>query len=88
MEKTPVAPFTGAWIEMIGQSFPFYRRTVAPFTGAWIEMVENERLIVGYESLPLRERGLKSVSVFHDCLPFIVAPFTGAWIEITKNSTR
>ena len=34
----PVAPFTGAWIEMDNLcSYPLYP-LVAPFTGAWIEI--------------------------------------------------
>ena len=33
-----VAPFTGAWIEMICQSLRIGVREVAPFTGAWIEI--------------------------------------------------
>ena len=34
------------------------------------------------ESLPLRERGLKSSRKPWACLLTRVAPFTGAWIEI------
>ena len=38
-----VAPFTGAWIEMlICPAFCLFHRQVAPFTGAWIEI---ERLL-------------------------------------------
>ena len=33
-----VAPFTGAWIEIIGYWLPVLKITVAPFTGAWIEI--------------------------------------------------
>ena len=34
-----VAPFTGAWIEMMGSSAAMKVVTwVAPFTGAWIEI--------------------------------------------------
>ena len=33
-----VAPFTGAWIEISGQSAPHPVSEVAPFTGAWIEI--------------------------------------------------
>ena len=58
-----VAPFAGAWIEIIlllpGQDI----LNVAPFAGAWIEI-----LLISYtqlnrvESLPSRERGLKCVN--------------------------
>ena len=33
-----VAPFTGAWIEMIASFKNCVRMPVAPFTGAWIEI--------------------------------------------------
>ena len=33
-----VAPFTGAWIEIMAISFISLLCIVAPFTGAWIEM--------------------------------------------------
>ncbi len=33
-----VAPFAGAWIEIICQPTPQYRAFVAPFAGAWIEI--------------------------------------------------
>ena len=35
----PVAPFTGAWIEIMLPYWIAHRRSqVAPFTGAWIEI--------------------------------------------------
>ena len=33
-----VAPFTGAWIEILVVDETRRDRTVAPFTGAWIEI--------------------------------------------------
>ena len=33
-----VAPFTGAWIEILLKKLFYCLRTVAPFTGAWIEI--------------------------------------------------
>ena len=33
-----VAPFTGAWIEMMPTETFYILSDVAPFTGAWIEM--------------------------------------------------
>ena len=37
-----------------------YRMPVAPFAGAWIEIVIDQRVCEVHESLPSRERGLKS----------------------------
>ena len=34
----PVAPFTGAWIEMYIVNYAISVGKVAPFTGAWIEI--------------------------------------------------
>ena len=38
MGDEPVAPFTGAWIEILHDSIDFHVCRVAPFTGAWIEI--------------------------------------------------
>ena len=55
-----VAPFTGAWIEIIGVPCLYLRRLVAPFTGAWIEIGSGK---TGHRwqrpSHPSRVRGLK-----------------------------
>ena len=56
-----VAPFTGAWIEMIfGNSPTVIMMLVAPFTGAWIEIrpcvLKASRRIGSH---PSRVRGLK-----------------------------
>ena len=40
-----VAPFTGAWIEMLVISNEWQRLSVAPFTGAWIEIRKLSRYI-------------------------------------------
>ena len=34
----PVAPFTGAWIEILTNTVKEEQTIVAPFTGAWIEI--------------------------------------------------
>ena len=48
----PVAPFTGAWIEIT----PFWvirtPQPVAPFTGAWIEMVDQTAPLAGNRVAP------------------------------------
>ena len=38
-----VAPFTGAWIEIVVGNLDAHRLQVAPFTGAWIEIVLGEQ---------------------------------------------
>ena len=83
-----VAPFTGAWIEISSRSRPWWIREVAPFTGAWIEIEEyDEDNRTFYESLPSRERGLKSLPAPAGSRLMHVAPFTGAWIEICRSAT-
>ena len=54
-----VAPFAGAWIEILRhcQSHSVY--PVAPFAGAWIEIGSRKGLHFSVWSLPSRERGLK-----------------------------
>ena len=37
-----VAPFTGAWIEMLHNSAWRNTCVVAPFTGAWIEILQSQ----------------------------------------------
>ena len=38
-----VAPFTGAWIEIIITNIANAIGNVAPFTGAWIEIIRSFR---------------------------------------------
>ena len=38
-EKALVAPFAGAWIEIIFLDTTINRAIVAPFAGAWIEII-------------------------------------------------
>ena len=40
-ERTRVAPFTGAWIEIAILCFKREHIAVAPFTGAWIEIASD-----------------------------------------------
>ena len=56
-----VAPFTGAWIEILIQKLISLRTIVAPFTGAWIEMFR--RLVIHFERMShlSQVRGLKWV---------------------------
>ena len=38
-----VAPFVGAWIEIVGYTKTEINRMVAPFVGAWIEITPHHR---------------------------------------------
>ena len=55
-----VAPFAGAWIEIILSTGLLNSSRVAPFAGAWIEIDFFFTSWSDTQSLPLRERGLKS----------------------------
>ena len=57
-----VAPFAGAWIEIVYRSVYETVKRVAPFAGAWIEIMEFGTLLTGKASIPSRERGLKCFS--------------------------
>ena len=82
---TIVAPFAGAWIEIV--EFPDVSTTppVAPFAGAWIEITADSDRGSADMSLPSRERGLKSALPERLFLHSCVAPFAGAWIEIRET---
>ena len=55
-----VAPFAGAWIEMVSPLANPLRSRVAPFAGAWIEInFVPGTYFFEAKSLPSRERGLK-----------------------------
>ncbi len=55
-----VAPLAGAWIEIESAQRTRNRYSVAPLAGAWIEMIDIAPGKKAIESLPSRERGLKS----------------------------
>ena len=55
-----VAPFAGAWIEIIVTDIQNAKTEVAPFAGAWIEMpVDQVKKEMTLASLRSPERGLK-----------------------------
>ena len=55
-----VAPFAGAWIEILNSLVKFGSLPVAPFAGAWIEISDIFLILSALVvSLPSRERGLK-----------------------------
>ena len=39
-----VAPYTGAWIEILRECFIMVATLVAPYTGAWIEILPAQIL--------------------------------------------
>ena len=41
-ENNSVAPFAGAWIEIMGTMPGMSPRQVAPFAGAWIEIAKQD----------------------------------------------
>ena len=57
-----VAPLAGAWIEILTGTSAWDKPTVAPLAGAWIEISSYGEAGMNVAwSLPLRERGLKSL---------------------------
>ena len=59
-----VAPYTGAWIEILFYLLSPLPRPVAPYTGAWIEIqIRHRKMVTLWPSHPTRVRGLKSSSL-------------------------
>ena len=56
-----VAPLVGAWIEILRGTLSDVRFLVAPLVGAWIEIFSSPTSRNANWSLPLWERGLKSI---------------------------
>ena len=54
-----VAPYAGAWIEIVKDVERMAPKLVAPYAGAWIEIFIPFLLHPCQQSLPTRERGLK-----------------------------
>ena len=77
-----VAPLVGAWIEIDKLDKDINGKHVAPLVGAWIEITLPICMTVMIPSLPLWERGLKSLSPGRPDNRNAVAPLVGAWIEI------
>ena len=87
-DRQRVAPFAGAWIEMVTAGvMRCCVSPVAPFTGAWIEI--RHMLDAGPPAavapftgawIEIDELAQREWTVVH------VAPFTGAWIEMTLGA--
>ena len=55
-----VAPYTGAWIEIVRILRTLFEKVVAPYTGAWIEIFNVTNITYDLiTSHPTRVRGLK-----------------------------
>ncbi len=85
--RRPVAPHAGACIEIYIAKKMDIGKAVAPHAGAWIEIITRGGDSSGAESLPMRERGLKSGGISLPCHGAPVAPHAGAWIEIVLDET-
>ena len=72
----------GAWIEICSWEWVLEYVVVAPLVGAWIEILPLADMLKYLESLPLWERGLKSVGNKVRHHGDGVAPLVGAWIEM------
>ena len=57
--KELVAPYAGAWIEIMNMMEFYIGALVAPYAGAWIEICVGSGVVTVCWSLPTRERGLK-----------------------------
>ena len=83
-----VAPYAGAWIEIIRLS----PRRVLPRSLPTRERGLKSKSVAcffrDFRSLPTRERGLKSEDNVIETEPNRVAPYAGAWIEIYSVSNN
>ena len=59
VKKEDVAPYAGAWIEILLDGLAGGAPPVAPYAGAWIEILYFSDHATVNSSLPTRERGLK-----------------------------
>ena len=59
IDDIAVAPYAGAWIEIVNKEEKGYGLEVAPYAGAWIEIITVNTEHTTHPSLPTRERGLK-----------------------------
>ena len=77
-----VAPFAGAWIEILTVHSFCRLRMSLPSRERGLKFSLTDTAVMNSLSLPSRERGLKSVNRFAMVSESPVAPFAGAWIEI------
>ena len=77
-----VAPFAGAWIEIVQRKKPDGESWSLPLRERGLKLIIHLKKKGTYKSLPLRERGLKLTVFSTEREAELVAPFAGAWIEI------
>ena len=81
-----VAPFAGAWIEIMRTKSTSSKILSLPSRERGLKFEECPENYARCESLPSRERGLKFFLVLLWMNMQKVAPFAGAWIEIERHS--
>ena len=71
-----VAPFAGAWIEIIICLFLLFRHLVAPFAGAWIEIRKKQKVGFSPTVAPFAGAWIEILRINNP------PSRSGAWIEI------
>ena len=85
-QQNAVAPLVGAWIEIPSWPFQCPAEVVAPLVGAWIEIRPFLLMLSLHRtSLPLWERGLKSLSLRRKICAFGSLPL---WERGLKSCPR
>ena len=79
-----VAPFAGAWIEIIKGLYSGHSEHVAPFAGAWIEIKSVFTISSADPVAPFAGAWIEIIMLWNISAKALVAPFAGAWIEISK----
>ena len=82
LRQKNVAPFTGAWIEMLPARRLARPDTSLPSRERGLKFRVRCVPVLLERSLPSRERGLKYQNRKNERKAIVVAPFTGAWIEM------
>ena len=80
-----VAPFVGAWIEMLEDLEWNVDDDVAPFVGAWIEITGLNSTDSNLHVAPFVGAWIEILEGLGRTLKQDVAPFVGAWIEIRRT---
>ena len=83
-----VAPFTGAWIEIVLGGVKAGGNVVAPFAGAWIEITTAWKESRSMRVAPFTGAWIEIFRSGTLGVSIAVAPFAGAWIEILNPSIR
>ena len=68
-----VAPFTGAWIEIVAKWVSAWSRHVAPFTGAWIEIAKADGAGLQHLVAPFAGAWIGNATTYGS-LPAVYAP--------------